>query len=117
MHGAGPNPARSPVTRTPSPTDCTHEMPLKNAAPQRPTDRKKTTGLADRPAISAPARPGFAGSVRDCAIDLNFAISASPSDNSIARRQAAMTPTTSLHLGHLDRFGLRVIEAVYPVTS
>jgi hypothetical protein len=35
----------------------------------------------------------LAGSVRDCAIDLNFAASSSPSDNSIARRHAAMTFT------------------------
>ena len=33
----------------------------------------------------------LAGSVRDCAIDFNFAVSAPPSDNSIARRHAAMT--------------------------
>jgi hypothetical protein len=37
-----------------------------------------------------------AGSVRDCAIDLNFVGSESPSDNSIARRHAAMTPSTPL---------------------
>jgi hypothetical protein len=32
----------------------------------------------------------LAGSVRDCAIDFNFAVSSSPSENSIARRHAAM---------------------------
>jgi hypothetical protein len=32
----------------------------------------------------------LAGSVRDCAIDLKFAESSSPSDNSIALRHAAM---------------------------
>ena len=32
----------------------------------------------------------LAGSVRDCAINLNFAVSSSPSANSIARRHAAM---------------------------
>src|SRR6266540_2693566 len=33
----------------------------------------------------------LAGSVRDCDIDLNFSKSASPSDNSIARRHAAIS--------------------------
>jgi hypothetical protein len=41
----------------------------------------------------------LAGSVRDCAIDLNFAVSSSPSDNSIARCHAAMT-FTPLHFTH-----------------
>jgi hypothetical protein len=48
----------------------------------------------------------LAGSVRDCAIDLNFAVSASPSDNSIARRHAAMT-STPLHLGTRTYIGAR----------
>jgi len=38
-------------------------------------------------------------SIADSAIDLNFAVSASPSDNSIARRHAAMT-FHPLHYGH-----------------
>jgi hypothetical protein len=50
--------------------------------PERPTYRKKRRVFPI----------GLAGSVRDCAIDLNFAVSESPSDNSIARRHAAMTP-------------------------
>ena len=45
----------------------------------------------------------LAGSVRDCAIDLNFAVSASPSDNSIARRHAAMilNPFSWGHTRHM----------------
>jgi hypothetical protein len=38
----------------------------------------------------------LAGSVRDCAIDINFAVSASVSDNSIARRYAAISCNPSL---------------------
>jgi hypothetical protein len=38
----------------------------------------------------------LAGSVRDCAIDLSFAVSSSPSDNSIARRHAALTSPRSI---------------------
>ena len=37
----------------------------------------------------------LAGSVRDCAIDVNFAVSVSVSDNSIALRHAAIS---SIHL-------------------
>src|SRR5439155_2070221 len=41
-----------------------------------------------------------AGSVRDCAITLNFAVSASSSASSIARRHAAICPNPSLHAPH-----------------
>jgi hypothetical protein len=58
--------------------------------PQCPTNRKKTTDLPDRPAIFAPARPG------SVAIDLSFAVSSSSSDDSIARRHAAMTSPRSI---------------------
>jgi hypothetical protein len=45
--------------------------------------------------------------VRDCAIDLNFAVSASPSDNSIARRHAAMTFHPVLLWAHATYVGIR----------
>src|SRR5207248_9584793 len=41
-----------------------------------------------------------AGSVRDCAITLNFAVSASSSASSIACRHAAICPNPSLHAPH-----------------
>jgi hypothetical protein len=57
--------------------------------PQRPTDRKKRRVFPIGQQYP-PRSTRLAGSVRDCAIDLNFAVSESPSDNSIARRHAAM---------------------------
>jgi hypothetical protein len=50
--------------------------PQKTMGPQASNIRARSTRLA--------------GSVRDCAIDLKYAQSSSPSDNSIARRHAAM---------------------------
>jgi hypothetical protein len=45
--------------------------------PQRPTDGKKRAILPDKRAISAPRPTRLAGSVRDCAIELNFIVSSS----------------------------------------
>jgi len=47
----------------------------------------------------------LAGSVRDCAIDLNLSTSTSPSDNSIARRHAAMTLILRLQSPHAAYIG------------
>src|SRR4029077_16843099 len=49
----------------------------------------------------------LAGSVRGCAIALNFAVSASPSDNSIARRHAAMTFHPAPLWAHATYIGAR----------
>jgi hypothetical protein len=55
--------------------------------------------------------------LRDCAIDLNFAVSASPSDNSIARRHAAMTPFTPLILGTRDLYRSRKTQRNPPLMT
>jgi hypothetical protein len=70
---------------------------------ERPTDRKKRRVFPIGQQYPGPL-DRLAGSVRDCAIDLNFAVSESPSDNSIARRHAAMTPSTPLILGTRDLY-------------
>jgi hypothetical protein len=57
---------------------------------ERPTYRKKRRIFPIGQQYPRSLDP-LAGSVRDCAIDLNFIVSSFPSDNSIARRHAAMT--------------------------
>jgi hypothetical protein len=81
-----------------------------------PTDRKKTTGFPV--GQQYPRRSTrLAGSVRDCAIDLNFAVSASPGDNSIARRHAAMTPFTPFILGTRDLYTRRKTQRNPPIMT
>ncbi len=60
---------------------------------QHDTPRGKSTDVT-----VACLKFNLAGSVRDCAIDLNLSTSASPSDNSIARRHAAIafSPSSSM---------------------
>ena len=74
--------------------------------PRRPQFMRIAEGSAYRkkrrvfPIRQQNPRPStrVAGSVRDCAIDLNLSTSASPSDNSIARRHAAIafSPSSSM---------------------
>jgi hypothetical protein len=72
--------------------------------PADPTEAAATLSMVEQ-ALAHPDRKErrifpystrLADSVRDCAIDLNFAVSSSPSANSIARRHAAMTFNSSL---------------------
>jgi hypothetical protein len=83
---------------------------------ERPTDRKKRRIFPIGQQYPRPFDPA-PGSLRDCAIDLNFAVSASPSDNSIARRHAAMTPFTPLILGTRDLYRSRKTQRNPPLMT
>jgi hypothetical protein len=63
---------------------------------ERLAHRKKRWLFPIRQQNPRPLDP-LAGSVRDCASDRNFSTSASSSDNSIARRHAAIPSNPSSH--------------------
>jgi hypothetical protein len=65
---------------------------------ERSAYRKKRRVFPIRQQNPRPLETRLAGSVRDCAIDLNLSTSASANDNSIARRHAAIafSPSSSM---------------------
>ena len=73
------------------------EKPRRLMEAERSAYRKKRRVFPIRQQNPRPSTR-VAGSVRDCAIDLNLSTSASPSDNSIARRHAAIafSPSSSM---------------------